>query len=102
MRWQDEDQHRHSIERTIELAEKNGLIKPLTHWIIESACAQLYVLGIAQLQIAINLSMIDLHDEHPQSLIQVAAQKRQSYARFKAWEADNAALVASLKAQSKG
>ena len=75
LRWQDEDLHRYSIERTIELAEKNDLIKPLTHWIIESACAQLYVLEMDQLQIAINLSMIDLHDEHLPDRIDRALSK---------------------------
>ncbi|MDJ0833210.1 MAG: bifunctional diguanylate cyclase/phosphodiesterase [Gammaproteobacteria bacterium] len=63
LRWKDEDEHRHSIDRTIELAEKNDLIKPLTQWIIESACAELQHLAMDDMQIAINLSMIDLHDD---------------------------------------
>ena len=63
LRWKDEDEHRHSIDRTIELAEKNDLIKPLTQWIIETACAELQHLGMDDVQIAVNLSMIDLHDD---------------------------------------
>lgn len=63
LRWKDDEQHSHSIERTIELAEKNNLIKPLTHWIIESACSQLQHLKNSAVKIAINLSMIDLHDD---------------------------------------
>ncbi len=63
LRWKDEDEHQHSIDRTIELAEKNDLIKPLTQWIIETACADLQHLDMDDVQIAVNLSMIDLHDE---------------------------------------
>ncbi|MDJ0881428.1 MAG: EAL domain-containing protein [Gammaproteobacteria bacterium] len=62
LRWKDPEQH-DPIENTIELAEKNQLIKPLTNWIIESACKQLQLLSHPSIKIAVNLSMIDLHDE---------------------------------------
>lgn len=63
LRWKNPQIHHHSIERTIELAEKNHLIRPLTQWIIESACRQLNALQGFDTSIAINLSMIDLHDQ---------------------------------------
>lgn len=64
LRWKEPDSHKASIERTIEIAEKNQLIKPLTNWIIAFTCQLLSELQIEQLVIGINLSMIDLHDQH--------------------------------------
>ncbi len=64
LRWKEPDSHKTSIERIIEIAEKNQLIKPLTNWIIAFTCQLLSELQIEQLAIGINLSMIDLHDQH--------------------------------------
>lgn len=63
LRWKDEDRHRHPIGRTIELAEKNNLIKPLTQWIIETVCVELQYFRDSDVKIAVNMSMINLHDE---------------------------------------
>lgn len=63
LRWQKPEQQSNSIERTIELAERNNLIKPLTNWIIGTACAALESFADSNIKIAVNLSMIDLHDE---------------------------------------
>jgi len=76
LRWKDPTQH-DPIENTIELAEKNQLIKPLTNWIVESACDQLQLLSHPSIKIAVNLSMIDLHDEQlPQRIQQTLQQKK--------------------------
>lgn len=72
LRWKQPEQHHYSIERTIQLAEKNQLIKPLTKWIIETAVGQLQLMEHIPIKIAINLSMIDLHDENlPEQISQV-------------------------------
>ena len=63
LRWKQPDRHAQSIEKTIQLAEKNQLIKPLSQWIIETACNQLKHIATHDIRIAVNLSMIDLHDE---------------------------------------
>ncbi len=63
LRWKQPELHSQSIEKTIALAEKNQLIKPLSHWIIETACLQLKKLTDYSVKIAVNLSMIDFHDE---------------------------------------
>ncbi|MCK5666294.1 MAG: EAL domain-containing protein, partial [Thiotrichaceae bacterium] len=63
LRWKRPKEHVQSIEKTIALAEKNQLIKPLSHWIIETACLQLQKMADSPVKIAINLSMIDFHDE---------------------------------------
>jgi diguanylate cyclase (GGDEF)-like protein len=63
LRWKDDANHDTSIEKTIQLAEKNNLIKPLTNWIFVVACKYLQELKIDDLVIGINLSMIDLHDK---------------------------------------
>ena len=64
LRWRDPETHKASIERTIQVAEKNQLIKPLTNWIIAVTCKLLSDLKIDELVIGINLSMIDLHDQY--------------------------------------
>ncbi len=64
LRWKQPELHPQSIEQTIALAEKNQLIKPLSLWIIETACKQLKKLGENPVKIAVNLSMIDFHDEN--------------------------------------
>jgi diguanylate cyclase (GGDEF)-like protein len=63
LRWKENTDHETSIEKTIQLAEKNNLIKPLTNWIFVVACKYLQALNIDNLVIGINLSMIDLHDK---------------------------------------
>ena len=64
LRWRNPETHKASIERTIQVAEKNQLIKPLTNWIIAVTCKLLSDLKIEGLVIGINLSMIDLHDRY--------------------------------------
>jgi diguanylate cyclase (GGDEF)-like protein len=63
LRWKESTEHETSIEKTIQLAEKNNLIKPLTNWIFIVVCKYLQTLNIDNLVIGINLSMIDLHDK---------------------------------------
>ena len=64
LRWKNQDMHDVSIQRTIQLAEKNHLIKPLTNWIVVSVCQLIQQLDIKDLAIGINLSMVDLHDHY--------------------------------------
>ncbi len=63
LRWKHSDQKQVSIEQIIESAEKNQLIKPLTNWLIETVCQQINRQADESLKIAINLSMIDFHDD---------------------------------------
>ena len=63
LRWKNALDKPLTIAETIALAENNKAIRPLTHWIIHTACQQLKQLDNPQLKIAINLSMIDLHDD---------------------------------------
>ena len=63
LRWKTTGDQPLSIPETIALAENNRAIRPLTHWIIHTACQQLKDLDNPKTIIAINLSMIDLHDE---------------------------------------
>jgi EAL domain-containing protein (putative c-di-GMP-specific phosphodiesterase class I) len=75
LRWKKPNQHPYPIEKTIEMAEKNQLIKPLTNWIIETACLQLQMLSHPRARIAINLSMIELHDRELPERIEQAMQR---------------------------
>jgi diguanylate cyclase (GGDEF)-like protein len=63
LRWKEDTGHETSIEKTIQLIEKNNLIKPLTNWIFVTVCQYIQVLNIDGLVIGVNLSMIDLHDK---------------------------------------
>jgi diguanylate cyclase (GGDEF)-like protein len=62
LRWRDPEGHDIPIEKTIRLAEQNHLIKPLTNWIIETACRFVSQSELGDVAVGINLSMIDLHD----------------------------------------
>jgi EAL domain-containing protein (putative c-di-GMP-specific phosphodiesterase class I) len=63
LRWKSPAANQLSIPQTIALAENNKAIRPLTRWIIDSACRQLAHMNNSKMKIAVNLSMIDLHDE---------------------------------------
>ncbi len=75
LRWRNPDMHGVSIERTIQLAEKNQLIKPLTNWIVSSVCQLIQQLDIKDLMIGINLSMVDLHDHYLPGRIKKSLKK---------------------------
>lgn len=63
LRWKEDASHETSIAKTIQLIEKNNLIKPLTNWIFVAVCQQLQKLNMDGVVIGVNLSMIDLHDK---------------------------------------
>ncbi len=75
LRWKNPDMYGVSIERTIQLAEKNQLIQPLTNWIVLSVCKLINQLNIKDLMIGINLSMVDLHDRYLPSRIEKCLKK---------------------------
>lgn len=65
IRWQHPQRGLLSPAEFIDLAEKTGLIKPLTSWVIDRAFFDYTVakqMGFA-LQISINLSMLNLYDD---------------------------------------
>ena len=75
LRWKNPDMHDVSIERTIQLAEKNQLIQPLTNWIVLTVCKLIKKQNLNDLAIGINLSMIDLHDRYLPSRIEKCLTK---------------------------
>lgn len=75
LRWKSPDMHGVSIERTIQLAEKNQLIQPLTNWIVLSVCRLIKQLDIKDMMIGINLSMVDLHDHYLPGRIEKCLKK---------------------------
>ncbi len=77
LRWKDPARQEFSIERTIRLAERNHLIKPLTNWIIDAACRFIRDCGIYNLRVGVNLSMIDLHDRQLPARIEASLKKYQ-------------------------
>lgn len=64
VRWQRPHYKKFSIEEIIALAERNGLIRLLTRWVIRAAFQQIqeWQAGGASVTVSINLSMYDLHD----------------------------------------
>ncbi len=85
LRWSHPRHGTVSPDRIIPVAERTGLIRPLTEWVLNKALAQLE--GWREegrtLQIAVNLSMYDLQDAH------LPAQVRAGLAR---WNVPAAAL----------
>lgn len=73
LRWQHPQQGLISPDDFIPLAEENGLILPIGHWVLETACAQLKawetVASARHLQLAINVSARQFH--HPDFVQQV-------------------------------
>lgn len=63
LRWKNAEEHSFSIQQMIQMAENNQLIKPVTNWIVDNACKSLSLLKHPGVRIAVNLSMIDLHDQ---------------------------------------
>jgi diguanylate cyclase (GGDEF)-like protein/PAS domain S-box-containing protein len=47
----------------VPMAEQNGLIVPLGRWVLEEACRQVAASGVADLQLAVNLSARQLDDD---------------------------------------
>ena len=60
LRWQDPQRGLVTPAEFISVAEKTGLILPLGHWVLETACAQLALWGqqpaLAHLTMAVNVS----------------------------------------------
>jgi len=59
LRWQHPQLGRISPEKFIQIAEENGLIKPITKWVLETACdhtKQWQEAGINPLKISVNFS----------------------------------------------
>lgn len=77
LRWKDPEKHEMLIDSTIRLAEQNHLIKPLSNWIIESACRFVSEFQHKDIAVGINLSMIDLHDRRLPERIETYLQRHQ-------------------------
>ena len=63
-RWQHPTQGLVAAGEFVPLAERSGLIKKLTRWVLASAAAQFraWMSAGIQMRVAVNLSMRDLHD----------------------------------------
>jgi len=89
VRWQHPRQGLMLPDEFIPLAERTGLIEPLSRWVLNAALRQCHLwsqVGLA-LPVAVNLSMRDLHDpslpDHIASLL-------------KRWELDSSYLVVEI------
>lgn len=64
IRWQLDTGEIISPNRFISIAESNGLIIPIGKWVLESACKFLVGLGREDLTISVNVSVIQLTEDH--------------------------------------
>jgi diguanylate cyclase (GGDEF)-like protein len=65
VRWQHPERGLLMPDHFIDSAERTGLIEPLGRWVLDTACAQLaqwQQRGHATLQMAVNVSALQLHD----------------------------------------
>ena len=80
LRWNHPVLGRISADKFIPLAEESGLIRPISEWVLDSACKQAKVwhkLGLSSLKIAINISgfqfrQSDLFHKITQTLFQTS------------------------------
>jgi diguanylate cyclase (GGDEF)-like protein/PAS domain S-box-containing protein len=79
VRWQHPERGLVPPDQFIPLAEQTGLIKPLTHWVLDTAIRQCRIWRNSGMDIAVgvNLSMRNLHDPE---LVGLVAQLLKSYA----------------------
>ncbi len=93
-------------DQFIEIAERTGLIKALTQWVLETAirqCAQCYARG-KPLKVSANLSAINLHDDELVPLISSLLQQYELPAKNLIVEITETAMMADpvyAKAQLK-
>ena len=73
------------------MCDQAAMIRPLT--------PEEYM-GCQRTYEAVKVYFSGLDDPESPTLAQIAAQKRDAYAGFKAWEAENAGLVAKMKAEA--
>jgi diguanylate cyclase (GGDEF)-like protein len=74
VRWHEPEAANLSADELVRVAERNGLIRPLTNWLINEVCRQLaeWSKTGAEVRIGINFSMQDLHDRTmPDHLLRV-------------------------------
>lgn len=67
IRWKKSEQEIVMPSDFIACAEETGLINPLGKWVLEQACQQLAswdVQGYKQINLSVNISPVQLHDEH--------------------------------------
>ncbi len=82
LRWQEPEQHEYPIGQIIQMAESSQLIRPLTNWILDTACRQLATHASPGISIAVNLSMIDLHDDRLPERIRKVLDKHSVAAKY--------------------
>ena len=75
VRWQHPRRGLLAPDAFIQAAEETGLIEPLGRWVLETACAQIArwrALGHASLQVAVNVSALQLRDARFPDLVEEA------------------------------
>ncbi len=83
-------------DQFIEIAERTGLIKELTRWVLETAvqqCAQCHANGRA-MKISANLSAINLHDDELVPLIAALLEQHDLPAQYLVVEITETAMMA--------
>ncbi|PHQ79042.1 MAG: hypothetical protein COB66_07675 [Coxiella sp. (in: Bacteria)] len=78
IRWDPPDLSITPPDSFIPLAEETGLIKPIGYWVIETACQQIakwIEMGYADVNVAINLSPVQLQDEQLADNIEASLAK---------------------------
>jgi diguanylate cyclase (GGDEF)-like protein len=72
VRWRQSDGRILMPDSFIRVAEKSGLIKQLSEWVIDTACGELAEMQVSapELRVGVNLSMHNLHDFNLMAKIQ--------------------------------
>jgi diguanylate cyclase (GGDEF)-like protein len=99
LRWQHNDLGAIPPDEMIEIAEQTGLIKQLTYWILNTACAQIAFWRTRgmQLNVAVNLSVWNLQDGNLLNQLQMMLQKWNVPAEVLEFEITESAMMADLE-----
>ena len=100
LRWHDPLRGMVSPAEFIPVAEESGLILPIGHWVLETACEQLarwkHNAGMASLTIAVNVSARQFHQEHFVAQVEDILQRTGAPAERLKIELTESMLVADI------
>lgn len=96
LRWEHPQRGAVTPDEIIPIAEQTGLIKPLTHWVLDNALAQCAAWQRAglELTVAVNLSVWNLHDRDFDQVVAGLLAQWEVPARYLELEITESAMVA--------
>ncbi|MDW5378013.1 EAL domain-containing protein [Halomonas sp. HP20-15] len=96
LRWNDEELGQVTPDEIIPVAEETGLILPVGEWVLRTACQQVqrwHAKGMAMLPVAVNLSAIQLNNQHFVGMVEKILLETQLPAGYLEFELTESAIM---------